>query len=153
MGTNRGEGLVELLGIEARTEGPGRVRCRLSAGPRHANIQGVIHGSVTMALLDTAMGHAVDTLLAPGEFCGTTQFSIQYLKAVWPGEALEAVGLVTHRGRRIAYLEGECRTAAGDLVARAHGAWYIGEARARRGADQPPPAGAPPKEGTASRPA
>lgn len=133
MGAQQGEGLVELLGISEAREGPGRVRCRMATTPRHANIQGVVHGSVTMALLDTAMGHAVDSLLAAGEFCGTTQFSIQYLKAVWPGEALEAVGYVTRRGRRIAYLEGECRDESGEVVARAHGTWYVGVARPRGG--------------------
>jgi acyl-CoA thioesterase len=105
---------------------PGRVACRLATGAQHANIQGVVHGAVTMALLDTAMGHALDSLLAQGEFCSTTQFSLQYLRAARPGEVLEAEGRVTHRGRRIAYLEGECHNASGEVVARAHGTWYVG---------------------------
>jgi len=42
---------------------------------------------------------------------------------------MEAVGTVTRRGRRIAYLEGECRNAEGELVARAHGTWYVGRVR------------------------
>lgn len=130
MSAERREGLLEHLGMAERRLAPGRVLCSLTTDARHQNIQGVIHGSVTMALLDTAMGHALDSLLAPGEFCSTTQFSLQYLRAVRPGERLEAEGAVTHRGRRVAYLEGLCRNAAGELVARAHGTWYVGQARA-----------------------
>ena len=122
----RKEGLVEWFGIEEEPLGPGRVRCRLETTEAHQNIQGVVHGSVTMALLDTAMGHALTGILVSGEFCGTTQFSLQYLRAVKPGERLVADGLVTHRGRRIAYLEGTCRREDGEVVARAQGTWYVG---------------------------
>jgi uncharacterized protein (TIGR00369 family) len=97
---------------------------------RHRNIQGVIHGSVTMALLDTAMGHALSGTLEAGEFCSTMQISFQFVRAVRAGERLEAEGRVTHRGRRVAYLEGRCTNRAGDLVARAEGVWYVGRAGA-----------------------
>ena len=72
------------------------------------------------------------TLLAPEEFCATTQLSVQFLKAARPGDVLTALGSVTHRGRRTAYLEGTCRNAAGDLVARAHGTWYLGQLKSGR---------------------
>ncbi len=129
MAEERHTGLVELLGIEEETLGPGRILCRLEADERHQNIQGVVHGVVPVALMDTAMGHALDGLLAPGEFCSTTQISIQFLRAVRPGQTIEAVGEVTRKGRRIAYLEGVCRDAGGELVARAHGTWYVGQVK------------------------
>ena len=129
MTKDRIPGLVELLGLEEEALGPGRVLCRLQTDERHQNIQGVIHGVVPVALLDTAMGHALDGLLEPGAFCSTTQFSVQFLRAVRPGETIEAVGEVTRQGRRIAYLEGVCRNAEGEIVARAHGTWYIGAVR------------------------
>jgi uncharacterized protein (TIGR00369 family) len=109
---------------------PGQVACRLVTDARHQNIQGVIHGSVSMAVLDTAMGHAMDSLLEPNQFCSTTQISVQYLRAARPGDVLEAVGRVTHRGKRIAYLEGDLKDAEGRLIARAQGTWYVGERRA-----------------------
>jgi len=129
MSEGRRDGLVELLGIEEHPLGPGRVRCRLRAGEQHQNIQGVIHGVVATALLDTAMGHALDGLLEPGAFCSTTQISIQFLRAARPGETLEAIGEVTRKGRRIAYLEGLCRNEAGEVIARAQGTWYVGTVR------------------------
>ena len=129
MATNRRRGLMEHLGIVEGRPSPGVVRCSLTTDERHQNIQGVVHGSVTMAVLDTAMGHALDSLLAEGEFCSTTQISFQFLRAARPGEALAAEGRVTHRGRRIAYLEGECKNAAGEVLARAQGTWYVGQVR------------------------
>ncbi len=122
-------GLVELLGIHEERLEAGKVRCRLQTAPRHRNIQGIVHGSVTMALLDTAMGHAVDGTLGPGEFCATTQISFQFHRAVRPGEELEAVGEVLRKGRRIAYVTGTCRGADGVVVALAQGSWYLGASR------------------------
>ncbi len=135
MSDERRTGLVELLGIEEEALGPGKVRCTLQASERHQNIQGVIHGSVPIALLDTAMGHALDGLLEPGEFCSTTQISFQFLRAVRPGARLEAVGEVTRKGRRIAYLEGACRSEDGEVACRAQGTWYIGRLRKPEGAE------------------
>ncbi len=128
----RHSGFVELLGLAETQVEPGVVRCDLTIDERHRNIQGVTHGSVPIALLDTAMGHALSGLLAPDEFCSTTQFSVQFLKASGPGDRLCATGRVTRRGRRIAYLEGSCVDASGDEVARAHGTWYVGTVKPRR---------------------
>ncbi|MDA1195566.1 MAG: PaaI family thioesterase [Planctomycetota bacterium] len=129
MATPRRPGLVETLGFQEEALAPGRVRCWLTTGAAHQNIQGVIHGVVPMALMDTAMGHALDGLLEVGEFCSTTQISFQFLRAARPGEPLEAIGAVTRKGRRIAYLEGSCTNAAGEVVARAQGTWYVGQVR------------------------
>ena len=125
----RHEGILEWMGIEEELLEPGRIRCRLTTTEDHQNIQGVIHGVVSFALMDTAMGHALDSLLEEGEFCSTTQFSLQYQKAVRPGERLEAIGTLTKKGRRIAYLEGVCTNEAGDVVAKAQGTWYVGRVR------------------------
>jgi uncharacterized protein (TIGR00369 family) len=129
MTKDRKQGWVEHLGIEEAVVGPGEVRCTLAVNEAHQNIGGVIHGSVTFALLDTAMGHALAGMLAPGEFCSTTQISVQYLRAARPGDRLVAVGRVVKRGRRVAYLEGLCTGPAGEEVARAQGTWYVGETR------------------------
>ena len=127
--SERVAGFVEWLGIEEEDLGPGRVACRLTTGKRHQNIQGVIHGLVPTGLMDTAMGHAVTGMLEPGEFCSTTQLSVQFLRAARAGERLDAEGTVARRGRRIAYVEGVCRNGSGEVVARAHGTWYIGRLR------------------------
>jgi uncharacterized protein (TIGR00369 family) len=124
----RRKGWVEHLGLEETVLRPGEVRCTLTAREAHQNIGGVVHGSVTFALLDTAMGHALAGTLAPGEFCSTVQISVQYLRAARPGDPLVALGRVVRRGRRVAYLEGLCTGAEGQEIARAQGTWYVGEA-------------------------
>ncbi len=129
----RHAGFVELLGLEEASGPPGTYTCALTVDTRHQNIQGVIHGSVVMALLDTAMGHALSGGLAPDEFCSTTQWSVQFVKASRPGDRLTATGRVVQKGNRIAFLEGVCRNAAGDEVARAHGTWYVGRLDLTRG--------------------
>jgi uncharacterized protein (TIGR00369 family) len=126
MSPARRTGFVELLGISERPGPPGEVSCALAVTAEHQNIQGVVHGSVTTALLDTAMGHAMSSLLAEGEFCSTTQLSVLFLRASRPGDRLEATGRVVRQGRRIAYLEGTCSNQDGEEVARAHGTWYVG---------------------------
>ena len=95
MAVNRREGLVEFLGIEEVLLAPGRVRCELRTDGRHQNIQGVIHGSVTVAVLDTAMGHAMTSVIEPGQFCSTTQFSVQFVRALVE-ETGAAPSLVAH---------------------------------------------------------
>ena len=42
--------------LQERREALGRVVCTLELGEQHRNIQGVVHGSVTMALLDDGDG-------------------------------------------------------------------------------------------------
>lgn len=135
----RQEGFVEWFGIDERPGPPaagapdqpasadaGVHTASLVTDTRHRNIQGVVHGSVVMALLDTAMGHALSATLPSDAFCSTTQWSVQFLRASRPGDHLTATGRIVRRGRRIAYLEGVCRNAAGDEIARAQGTWYIG---------------------------
>jgi len=129
MPRERVTGLKETLGIVEDDVTPGRVRCSLVLGDQHRNIQGVIHGSVVMAVLDTAMGHSLDAMLEATEFCSTTQFSLQFIRAARAGETLRAEGVVTRKGRRIAYLEGTCTNEAGETIARAQGTWYIGTLR------------------------
>jgi uncharacterized protein (TIGR00369 family) len=139
MPTERLDGFVEHLGMSEATLGPGKVRVDLAIAPSHRNIQGVTHGSVTMALLDTAMGHALTSTLAPDEFCSTTQISFQFLRASRPGDRLTATGGVVRRGSRIAYLEGVCVNQAGEEIARAQGCWYVG----RLGEGKPVPGSVP----------
>jgi uncharacterized protein (TIGR00369 family) len=119
-------GFVETMGIHESAGPPGEHRAELLVTEAHQNIQGVTHGSVTIGLLDTAMGHALTGVLKPDEFCSTTQFSTQFLRASRPGDRLKAVGRVLRRGRHVAYLEGTCVNDRGEDVARAHGTWYVG---------------------------
>lgn len=113
-----------LLGARSVLREGGRARYELKVGPDHLNRRGVAHGGVVASLLDTAMGSAVVSSLAPEEWCGTLQLSVQFREPVRPG-TITGEGRMVRRGRTAAFAEGEIRDQAGTLLAVAHGIWTI----------------------------
>jgi acyl-CoA thioesterase len=123
----------QLLGTRCVLREPGRTRYEMEIGPDHLNKRGVAHGGVAASLLDTALGAAVITAMAPEEWTGTLELSIQYREPLWPGTVV-AEGRVARRGRTAAFAEGEIRDSAGRVLAVAHGVWTIWPSRpAERG--------------------
>ncbi len=114
----------DLLGTRCVLREPGRTRYELTVGPDHLNKRGVAHGGVVASLLDTALGAAVVASIAPEEWTGTLELSVQFREPVLPGPVV-AEGRVARRGRTIAFAEGEIRDAAGRILATAHGVWTI----------------------------
>jgi len=113
-----------LIGARCTLRDNGRARYELTVGPQHLNRRGVAHGGVVGALLDTALGTAVVAAIAPEEWCGTMQLSIQFREPVFPG-TITAEGRMARRGRTAAFAEGEVRDARGHLLATAEGVWTI----------------------------
>ncbi|MFQ5718905.1 MAG: PaaI family thioesterase [Acidobacteriota bacterium] len=122
--------LHALLGIEVASAQDPFV-LRLAGRPDLLNQRGVLHGGVISALLDAALGGAIVRGIAPQEWCGTTQLSVQFLRPAFDGP-FEAEGEMTHRGRRCAFASGTVRDRHGVVVARAHGTWHIWPRRPRR---------------------
>ncbi|HET6202432.1 MAG TPA: PaaI family thioesterase [Planctomycetota bacterium] len=116
-----------LLGASPEDLPDGRVRLRLAVRPDFENEVGMTHGAIPALLLDGAMGRAMVRTLGPGETCATVQLSLQFLS---PARGLlTAEARVVRRGRRVAFLEADCRGEDGALVARAHGTWALSEKR------------------------
>jgi len=113
----------DALGIEVEDLADGRVRLSLATSPEHHSEGGRVHGGVAALLLDGAMGRSCGRTLTAGQSCATVQLSVQYVAAA--EGRVSAIGRVVHRGRSVAFLEGECTRADGTLVARAHGTWAI----------------------------
>ncbi len=68
--------------------------------PAHFNPNGVLHGGVLMALLDTAMGHAVSEMVMPqGRFNAAAQLNINFLEPIRAG-VIRARGTVIKIGKR-----------------------------------------------------
>jgi len=114
----------EWFGIHCVTRGDGRSVYELEVTARMLNRRGVAHGGTASSLLDSALGSAVVSGIAAEEWCATTQLSIQFRKPLRAGR-VTARGRMTQRGRHAAFAEGEILDADGNILATAHGTWYI----------------------------
>lgn len=119
------DGYADLLGIDKLELDDQEVIIVLPTSARHANAGGWIHGGVLAGLLDFALGAAVVTTLAEGEWTATQSLTTDFLRPAAPGERLEARARVDRRGKLAAFPSGEVRNAAGDVLARATGVWAV----------------------------
>jgi uncharacterized protein (TIGR00369 family) len=91
---------VRTLGIEPVEAQPGRVTFTLDLGEYHLNPFGIVHGGVLAALLDTAMGCAVHSLLPPAVGYVTGELNVRFLRpALVSAGPLVCTGEVVHQGR------------------------------------------------------
>jgi uncharacterized protein (TIGR00369 family) len=95
------------LAFVPREEADGRVVWEYTVSAAHYNPYGVLHGGVVMALLDTAMGHAVAELVAPeGAFNAAAEMSVRFLEPIRSG-TITARAEVRKCGKRLAVVEAE----------------------------------------------
>ena len=105
------------LGFVPRQAAPGSATWEYEVKPEHFNPHGVLHGGVVMALLDTAMGHAVAALVAPeGAFNAAAQMSVHFLEPIREGK-VTARAEVRKCGKRLAVVEGEATDDHGVVLA------------------------------------
>jgi uncharacterized protein (TIGR00369 family) len=106
-----------LLGFVPRQAAPGSATWEYEVKPEHFNPHGVLHGGVVMALLDTAMGHAVAALVAPeGAFNAAAQMSVHFLEPIREGK-VTARAEVRKCGKRLAVVEAEATDDHGAVLA------------------------------------
>ena len=87
---------------------------------KHLNPMGTVHGGWYATLLDSAVGCAVQTMLAPGQGYTTAELSVNLVRgARLDGGPLRAIGTVLHCGRQLATAEGKIVDAEGRLYAHA----------------------------------
>ena len=74
---------------------------------KHYNPLGVVHGGWVTALLDSAMGCAVQTTLPAGKTYTTLELKVNFVRALTDQVPLvRAEGHVVHAGRQVATAEG-----------------------------------------------
>ena len=113
-------GMAENLGYSIQSIADGAVVYRYTPRERHQNLIGSLHGGILASLLDSAMGAAVMTRLAPGESHTMTDLTVKFISAVRDqGEILLVEGRVNHSGRRMFSTEGRISDRQGRLIARA----------------------------------
>ncbi len=91
---------VRTLGIEPVEAQPGRVTFTLELGEYHLNPFGIVRGGVLAAMVDTAMGCAVHSLLPPAVAYVTGELNVRFLRpALLTAGPLTGTGEVVHQGK------------------------------------------------------
>jgi uncharacterized protein (TIGR00369 family) len=109
-----------LIGFEIDEVESGRVVFGLQPAEHHYNPNGVVHGGIAAALLDTVAGCAVTTLLPFGETCATLELKVNYIRSLTAASPrVRAEGSVLHRGQRSAVAEAKLLLPGGKLAAHA----------------------------------
>ncbi len=96
----------------------GMIEVSFTATEQFLNPAGDVQGGFLAAMLDDTLGPALVATLGEGEWAPTIQLNVQFLRPAKPGELI-GEGRVVRRGRDVAFLAGELRNAAGDVVATA----------------------------------
>lgn len=111
---------AKLLGwkvLEAEP-GSGRIRIQFEATGDFTNPLGNIQGGFVAAMLDDTLGPALATTAKPQEFGPTLELKVNFMRPAKPGTFI-GTGWVVHRGNSVAFLQGDLRNDAGELVATA----------------------------------
>ncbi len=108
------------LGFTGFTVEPGRAVFTCTPGEHHYNPIGVVHGGLHAALLDSAAGCAVQSLLPAGTGYTSLDLAIRFLRPVTSDTGpVRAVGTVLNRSKRTALAEAQLLDAADRLLAHA----------------------------------
>lgn len=107
-----------LMGFEMGDATEGQVVFTCTPRREHYNPLGTVHGGLAGVLLDSAMGCAVHTMMAPGQTYTTLEYKINLVRAMSVETGpLRIEGKVVHLGRRVATAEGRIVDAGGKLYA------------------------------------
>ena len=113
----------ELLGLEVE-HGDGRASAWVDVSDRHMNPNAVAHGAVPFALMDTAMGAAVMSVVDEGKLCATIEIHTRFHRGARGGR-LSAEATVLTKGSRVVHLEARTTDDSGRLVATATSSFAI----------------------------
>jgi len=96
--------------------GSGTSEVSFEAPETFTNGTGNVQGGFLAAMLDSAMGAALSTVLLKGETPPTLEMKINFIKPAKIGR-IAGSGRVLHRGRSVVFVEGELRSESGILLA------------------------------------
>lgn len=116
--------LQEYLGMELSSTEVGAGTATLHLDDQHANPNGVAHGAVLFALVDTAMGKATMSVIDDNLYCASVELSLRFIRPASEGELI-AEATVVKRGRSIVHLEARVHDGDDRLVATSSGTFAI----------------------------
>jgi uncharacterized protein (TIGR00369 family) len=112
--------MARLIDFRLRVAEPGRIVMELEPHEGLENTIGLLHGATAAALLDTAMGCAISTMLPAGQGAVTLDLKLTYLRplSVRSGK-ISAEGKLIKLGRQTSYAEGFVHDGSGNLAVHA----------------------------------
>jgi uncharacterized protein (TIGR00369 family) len=112
--------MARLIDFRLRVAEPGRIVMELEPHESLENTIGLLHGATAAALLDTAMGCAISTMLPAGQGSVTLDLKLTYLRPLSVRSGIiSAEGKVIKLGRQTSYTEGFVRDGSGNLAVHA----------------------------------
>jgi len=109
---------ARLLGMRLALVEEGATAFEIVPAEQHYNPLGTVHGGVAFALLDSAMGCAVQTRCSAGKGYTTLELKVNLVRAISQQTGLlRATARVVHFGSRTATAEARLEDAAGRLYA------------------------------------
>lgn len=115
---------ADLLGFTVTSRGDGESECQIVLEEKHMNPNGMAHGAVVFALVDTGMGAAVASTMAQGEICSTIEIKINYLRPAVSGKVVCETKVVS-KGKRTAVAESSVLDEQDRELCRALGTFMI----------------------------
>src|SRR2546423_14497833 len=111
-------GMVQLLNLKLVEVSEGRAVFTVQPDERHYNGLGIAHGGLAAALLDSALGCAINAMMPAGKIFTTLEMKINYVRPIKAetGE-VRCTAHVIHVGGRTATAEGRIVDAQGKLYA------------------------------------
>lgn len=116
--------LQEHLGMTISSSERGRGRAELAVTSDLLNPNGVVHGAVLFAMVDTAMGAATMSILDDSQVCASIEVHLRFLRAAADGSLVADVSALK-AGRRVVQLEGRIVDDADNLIATATGSFAV----------------------------
>src|SRR5664280_257764 len=118
--------LKRFLGLDIEQVASGRARAQITIADEHRNPNGVVHGAVYFAMVDTAMGAATMSLLSDGRFCTSVEVQLRFIRPAANGVLIADVSVVK-MGRSVVHLEARVHDGDERLIATGGGTFAIVE--------------------------
>src|ERR1017187_5719528 len=118
--------LKRFLGLNIEQVASGRGRAQITIADEHRNPNGVVHGAVYFAMVDTAMGAATMSLLSDGRFCTSVEVQLRFIRPAANGVLIADVS-GAKMGRSVVPLEARVHDGDERLIATGGGTFAIVE--------------------------
>ena len=112
------------LGMELDSPEPGTTVASMTITDEHLNPNGVVHGAVPFALIDTGMGGATMGVVEDGYYCASVDVNMRYIRGCSSGRLI-ATTTVVKKGRTVVHLESRVVDHDDRLIATAVGTFAI----------------------------